>query len=336
MEQKVNDNLLEIRDLDVKLFTERGVLPVLDHVNLNLKQGEILGVVGESGCGKSMLASAIMGLVESPGKITGGQIIFDGEDLLHATGRKLQELRGSAISMIFQEPMTSLNPLMTCGKQIVEAILAHKRVSGREASAQAMEMIKSVGIPMPEKIFHSVPSQLSGGMRQRIMIAMALCLKPRLLICDEPTTALDVTVQAQILYLVRKLRKELGTSVIFISHDMGVISQMSDRVAVMYAGQVVELADKKDIFTVPAHPYAIGLQAAIPRMDDDRESLESIPGSVPMLYELPEGCLFSTRCMRCNQRCKLERPELHEYEEGNASHLVRCFFPEQALLLAHT
>ncbi len=324
MSENTEKNILEIRDLNVDLFTERGVLPVLSHINLNLKEGEILGVVGESGCGKSMLASAIMGLVDKPGKITGGEILFDSEDLVSAGKKRLQEIRGNAISMIFQEPMTSLNPLMSCGKQITEVILAHKKISRKEASSQALEMIRSVGIPMPEKIFDAIPSRLSGGMRQRIMIAMALCLKPRLLICDEPTTALDVTVQAQILYLIKKLRKEFKTTVIFISHDMGVISQMSDRVAVMYAGQVVEIAYKKDIFSMPSHPYTMGLEAAIPKMDSDTDKLESIPGSVPMLYDLPEGCLFSTRCSHCTDQCKLKRPELTILNEAYPDHLVRC------------
>ncbi|ETP73037.1 oligopeptide/dipeptide ABC transporter, ATP-binding protein [Lachnospiraceae bacterium JC7] len=325
MSDNTEKNILEIRDLNVDLFTERGVLPVLSHINLNLKEGEILGVVGESGCGKSMLASAIMGLVDKPGKITSGEILFDGEDLVTAKKKHLQEIRGNAVSMIFQEPMTSLNPLMTCGKQITEAILTHRKISRKEADSQALEMIRSVGIPMPEKIFDAIPSRLSGGMRQRIMIAMALCLKPRLLICDEPTTALDVTVQAQILYLIKKLRKELKTTVIFISHDMGVISQMSDRVAVMYAGQVVELADKKEIFSMPLHPYTVGLEAAIPKMDRDIDKLESIPGSVPMLYELPKGCLFSTRCSHCTEQCSVLRPELTVPDGSNQEHLVRCF-----------
>lgn len=324
MSENTEKNILEIRDLNVDLFTERGVLPVLSHINLNLKEGEILGVVGESGCGKSMLASAIMGLVDKPGKISSGEILFNGENLVTAGKKRLQEIRGNAISMIFQEPMTSLNPLMTCGKQITEAILAHRKISRREASSEALEMIRSVGIPMPEKIFDSIPSRLSGGMRQRIMIAMALCLKPRLLICDEPTTALDVTVQAQILYLIKKLRKELKTTVIFISHDMGVISQMSDRVAVMYAGQVVEIADKEAIFSMPSHPYTVGLEAAIPKMDRDTDTLLSIPGSVPMLYELPEGCLFSTRCAHCTEQCKRQRPELTILNEAYPDHLVRC------------
>ncbi len=319
------DYLLEIRNLNVKLFTERGALPVLDNINFAIRPGEILGIVGESGCGKSMLASAIMGLIEAPGKITGGEILFDGEDLVKASKKRIQELRGSAVSMIFQEPMTSLNPLMSCGKQITEAILAHEKISRSDAKNRALEMIKSVGIPMPEKIFHAVPSQLSGGMRQRIMIAMALSLKPKLLICDEPTTALDVTVQAQILYLIKKLRDELNTAVIFISHDMGVISQMSDKVAVMYTGQVVELTDKKDIFSKPFHPYTVGLQAAIPHMDREEEKLESIPGSVPMLYELPKGCLFSDRCDRCTEQCKSERPSLDAIDDRCSEHLVRCF-----------
>ena len=233
-----NENILIIKDLDVRLFTDRGELPVIDRLSLTLKAGETLGIVGESGCGKSMLASAIMGLIAHPGKVTGGSIQFEGQELAGMKKKDLRRIRGTGISMIFQEPMTSLNPLMTCGRQIVETITSHEKVSKAEAKERALDMIRSVGIARPEKVFSEVPAQLSGGMRQRIMIAMALICRPRLLICDEPTTALDVTVQAQILGLIRRLQKETGTSVIFISHDMGVISQMADRVAVMYAGQL--------------------------------------------------------------------------------------------------
>lgn len=326
--KSIKEPLLEIKDLDVHLFTDRGELPVLSKINLSVGRGEILGIVGESGCGKSMLASSIMGLIEQPGRVTGGSIVFEGKDLTKISKKEYQSIRGQDISMIFQEPMTSLNPLMTCGKQITEAIRAHEKISAAEAKMQTIEMLREVGIPMPEKIFMEIPSELSGGMRQRIMIAMALSLQPKLLICDEPTTALDVTVQAQILYLIRKLRKELNTSVIFISHDMGVISQMADRVAVMYLGQIVELTDKKTIFKDPRHPYAVGLEASIPRMDQDTETLESIPGNVPMLYDLPEGCLFSTRCRSCQEQCKGEKPALRDIA-GDGSHLVRCFFAEK-------
>ena len=271
-----------------------------------------------------MLASAIMGLIAHPGKVTGGSIQFEGQELAGMKKKDLRRIRGTGISMIFQEPMTSLNPLMTCGRQIVETITSHEKVSKAEAKERALDMIRSVGIARPEKVFSEVPAQLSGGMRQRIMIAMALICRPRLLICDEPTTALDVTVQAQILGLIRRLQKETGTSVIFISHDMGVISQMADRVAVMYAGQLVEYAEGEKIFTEPKHPYTQGLQAAIPRLDEEKDTLLSIPGNVPMLYELPKGCIFSPRCAHATERCRNERPALVE----NSGHLVRCFLYE--------
>ena len=308
----------------MRLFTDRGELPVIDRLSLTLKAGETLGIVGESGCGKSMLASAIMGLVAHPGKVTGGSIQFEGQELVGMKKKDLRRIRGTGISMIFQEPMTSLNPLMTCGRQIVETITSHEKMNKAEAKERALAMIRSVGIARPEKVFSEVPAQLSGGMRQRIMIAMALICRPRLLICDEPTTALDVTVQAQILGLIRRLQKETGTSVIFISHDMGVISQMADRVAVMYAGQLVEYAEGEKIFTEPEHPYTQGLQAAIPRLDEEKDTLLSIPGNVPMLYDLPKGCIFSPRCAHATEQCRNERPELVE----NSGHLVRCFLYE--------
>ena len=308
----------------MRLFTDRGELPVIDRLSLTLKAGETLGIVGESGCGKSMLASAIMGLVAHPGKVTGGSIQFEGQELVGMKKKDLRRIRGTGISMIFQEPMTSLNPLMTCGRQIVETITSHEKMNKAEAKERALAMIRSVGIARPEKVFSEVPAQLSGGMRQRIMIAMALICRPRLLICDEPTTALDVTVQAQILGLIRRLQKETGTSVIFISHDMGVISQMADRVAVMYAGQLVEYAEGEKIFTEPEHPSTQGLQAAIPRLDEEKDTLLSIPGNVPMLYDLPKGCIFSPRCAHATEQCRNERPELVE----NSGHLVRCFLYE--------
>ena len=296
-----NENILTIKDLDVRLFTDRGELPVIDRLSLSLQAGETLGIVGESGCGKSMLASAIMGLVAHPGKVTGGSIRFGGQELVGMKKRDLRKIRGTGISMIFQEPMTSLNPLMTCGRQIMETITSHEKVSKAEAKERALSMIRSVGIARAEKVFSEVPAQLSGGMRQRIMVAM--------------------TVQAQILGLIRRLQKETGTSVIFISHDMGVISQMADRVAVMYAGQLVEYADAEKIFSEPKHPYTQGLQAAIPRLDEQKDTLRSIPGNVPMLYELPKGCIFFPRCAFATERCHAERPGLVETE----GHLVRCF-----------
>lgn len=318
----MSEPLLKIENLEVKLFTDTGVLPVIDHLNLEVEKGEIIGIVGESGCGKSMLASAIMGLIDHPGKITGGRILFEEQDLTKLNFKQYQKIRGSHMAMIFQEPMTSLNPLMKCGRQIEEAVLAHEKVSKKEAKKRAMEVIQAVGIPMPETIYRSIPSQLSGGMRQRIMIAMALACHPQLLICDEPTTALDVTIQAQILKLILKLRDETNTAVIFISHDMGVISEMADRVAVMYTGQIVEEADEATLFSNPLHPYTKGLQNAIPKIDGSQdEKLHDIAGSVPMLSNLPEGCLFHPRCPFATDKCREERPELKDHN----GHSVRCF-----------
>ncbi len=317
----MTEALLSVQDLQVKLFTEKGELPVLNHVSFDILPGEIVGIVGESGCGKSMLASSIMGLIDAPGKIIGGQILFEGRDITKLKRQQLQEIRGKDISMVFQEPMTSLNPLMKCGKQIEEAITAHEKLEKAEVKKRALKVIKEVGIPMPEKIYNEIPSHLSGGMRQRIMIAMALVCHPRLLICDEPTTALDVTIQAQILYLIRKLRDETGTSVIFISHDMGVISQMADRVVVMYAGEIVEKAEEAQLFAHPRHPYTIGLQNAIPQLSKDQERLQDIPGSVPMLDHLPQGCLFSPRCPYADDHCRKEKPQITVFDHQE----VRCF-----------
>jgi oligopeptide/dipeptide ABC transporter, ATP-binding protein, C-terminal domain len=317
----MTEALLSVQDLQVKLFTEKGELPVLNHVSFDILPGEIVGIVGESGCGKSMLASSIMGLIDAPGKIIGGQILFEGRDITKLKRQQLQEIRGKDISTVFQEPMTSLNPLMKCGKQIEEAITAHEKLEKAEVKKRALKVIKEVGIPMPEKIYNEIPSHLSGGMRQRIMIAMALVCHPRLLICDEPTTALDVTIQAQILYLIRKLRDETGTSVIFISHDMGVISQMADRVVVMYAGEIVEKAEEAQLFAHPRHPYTIGLQNAIPQLSKDQERLQDIPGSVPMLDHLPQGCLFSPRCPYADDHCRKEKPQITVFDHQE----VRCF-----------
>ena len=317
-----NENILIMKDLDVRLFTDRGELPVIDRLSLTLKAGETLGIVGESGCGKSMLASAIMGLVAHPGKVTGGSIQFEGQELVGMKKKDLRRIRGTGISMIFQEPMTSLNPLMTCGRQIVETITSHEKMNKAEAKERALAMIRSVGIARPEKVFSEVPAQLSGGMRQRIMIAMALICRPRLLICDEPTTALDVTVQAQILGLIRRLQKETGTSVIFISHDMGVISQMADRVAVMYAGQLVEYAEGEKIFTEPKHPYTQGLIASVPKLGSGVKVLPSIPGSVPDLASMPTGCRFAPRCKYATDKCREQEPELLDISEDQK---CRCW-----------
>ena len=319
------NTVLEIKDLEVELYSEKGPLPVIDKVNLSIKEGEIVGVVGESGCGKSMLASAIMNLLNSPAKIAAGTIFYEGQDMTTLSTKEFQKIRGNEISMIFQEPMTSLNPLMKVGKQIEEAIKAHEKVTTAELKERAIAAIRDVGIPQPEKVYHDIPSRLSGGMRQRIMIAMALVCHPKLLICDEPTTALDVTIQAQILRLIKKLRDETNTAVIFISHDMGVIYQMVDRVVVMYAGQFVESAPCKKLFEKPLHPYTIGLQNAIPQINKLQSSLQDIPGSVPMLDNLPEGCLFAPRCPFAKAECFTKKVPLKHYGD----HDVRCLLVDE-------
>ena len=319
------NTVLEIKDLEVELYSEKGPLPVIDKVNLSIKEGEIVGIVGESGCGKSMLASAIMNLLNSPAKIAAGTIFYDGQDMTTLSSKEFQKIRGNEISMIFQEPMTSLNPLMKVGKQIEEAIKAHEKVTNAELKERAIAAIREVGIPQPEKVYHDIPSRLSGGMRQRIMIAMALVCHPKLLICDEPTTALDVTIQAQILRLIKKLRDETNTAVIFISHDMGVIYQMVDRVVVMYAGQFVESAPCKKLFEKPLHPYTIGLQNAIPQINKQQSSLQDIPGSVPMLDNLPEGCLFAPRCPFAKSECFIKKVPLKHYDD----HDVRCLLVDE-------
>ena len=319
------NTVLEIKDLEVELFSEQGPLPVIDKVNLSIKEGEIVGIVGESGCGKSMLASAIMNLLNSPAQIAAGTIFYEGQDMTTLSSKEFQKIRGNEISMIFQEPMTSLNPLIKVGKQIEEAIKAHEKVTNAELKERAIAAIREVGIPQPEKVYHDIPSRLSGGMRQRIMIAMALVCHPKLLICDEPTTALDVTIQAQILRLIKKLRDETNTAVIFISHDMGVIYQMVDRVVVMYAGQFVESAPCKKLFEKPLHPYTIGLQNAIPQINKQQSSLQDIPGSVPMLDNLPEGCLFAPRCPFAKAECFTKKVPLKQYDD----HDVRCLLVDE-------
>ncbi len=319
-----NKILLEVKDLGITFFTDQGALPAVQNVNFIVHQGETLGVVGESGCGKSMTALSLIQLIPSPpGKITSGEIIYKGEDLVKKNTDEIQKIRGKEISMIFQEPMTSLNPVITVGKQIMEAISIHEKLPKKEVHERALDMIKLVGIPMPEKVFDSYPHQLSGGMRQRIMIAMALSCKPSLLICDEPTTALDVTIQAQILKLINKMKYEMNSSVLLITHDMGVISEMADNVIVMYAGKIVEYTNVKDLFRNPLHPYTVGLMNSIPDIDSDEEGeLEVIPGSVPMLYELPEGCFFAPRCKYAKEICHKECPQMQSNSEN---HLVRCW-----------
>ena len=318
-----NEKILEVKNLDVCFFTEEGKLPAIDNLSLSIRAGETLGVVGESGCGKSMTALSIMRLISSPGKITNGEVLFKGQDLIKLSDKEIRRVRGNNIAMIFQEPMTSLNPVATIGNQIVEAIRTHnKEISKKEATEKAIEMLKLVKIPLPEKRINEYPHQLSGGMRQRVMIAMALSCNPELLICDEPTTALDVTIQAQILKLINQLKKEVNSSVIMITHDMGVISQITDNVIVMYAGQVVEYTSTKELFNAPLHPYTNGLINSIPKLDEEQEELEVIDGMVPMLSELPKGCLFNPRCKYAKDICREKRPNLIDIKDN---HKVRCF-----------
>ena len=318
--------LLEVKNLSVTLFTEDGALPAIQELSFHMRKGETLAVVGESGCGKSMTALSIMGLLpQPPAKIVGGSIEFEGKDLAQLSRQQMREYRGNRIGMIFQEPMTSLNPVMTAGRQIREGILVHnKGMSKKDADARALEMIKLVGIPAPEKVFKSYPHELSGGMRQRVMIAMALACQPALLICDEPTTALDVTIQAQILQLIDKMREELGTAVLLITHDMGVVSEMADWVLVMYTGHVIEYATARDIFSAPLHPYTQGLIASIPDIGHDEGELYAIPGNVPMLSDLPEGCPFHPRCPFAREQCRKAKPEMAPVP-GNEYHQVACF-----------
>ena len=320
--------LLQIRDLCTWLYTLEGVVKAVDGVSLDLRPGETVGLVGESGCGKSMTALSILRLIPRPaGRIVRGEIRFQGEDLATLPERRMREIRGKSISMIFQEPMTALNPVLTIGTQIAEAILTHQDLQGPEAVAQTVEMLRRVGIPSPEKRFHEYPHQLSGGMRQRAMIAMALACRPKLLIADEPTTALDVTIQAQILDLMLKLKEETGTAILLITHNLGVIAETAERVGVMYAGKLVEMAGVQDLFDQPLHPYTRGLLFSVPPIDQhfDKHShpLQEIPGTVPRLVDLPAGCRFHPRCAQASDRCGREEPPLEE--SGHPGHWVRCW-----------
>ena len=301
----------------------KGVVPAVDDVSITVPKGKIVGIVGESGCGKSMTAMSVMQLIRKPGKIEGGQILFKGEDLLEKSEKEMEKIRGDRISMIFQEPMTSLNPVYTIGHQVTEAILIPEKIEKGEAEKRAVEILSAVGIPEPEKRMKSYPHQLSGGLRQRVMIGMAMVMKPDLLIADEPTTALDVTIEAQILHLMRKLRDENGTSILLITHNMGVVAEVCDDVYVMYAGKVMEHTDVFTLFKQAEHPYTAGLLRSIPRIDAVKDRLYSIPGVVPNLLHLPAGCSFSTRCPYAMDRCYEERPELVCLEAEK--HELRCF-----------
>ncbi|QGG51354.1 ABC transporter ATP-binding protein [Lysinibacillus pakistanensis] len=315
--------LLKVEDLTIKFKSRQGVVKAVDNLNFELAQGSSLGIVGESGSGKSVTSLTIMGLLQNANTEITGSIDFDGLDLLKLSPREMRKIRGNSISMIFQEPMTSLNPLHTCGKQIMEPILIHQKdVSKQEAKKQAIELLRMVGIPSPEQRFHEYPHQMSGGMRQRIMIAIALACNTKLLIADEPTTALDVTIQAQILDLMSSLKKKRNMSIIMITHDLGVVKEMCEKVVVMYTGQIVEKSPTELVFADPLHPYTKGLLNAIPKISSKVERLEAIEGSVPDALNMPRGCSFHPRCKFATEKCKLESPPLFQLEDGRE---VKCF-----------
>src|SRR2546423_12767204 len=322
----IRNPLLEVVGLRVHFRTDAGLVKAVDGVSLAIGPGETLGLVGESGCGKSVTAYAILQLLAAPpAEYAGGEIRFGGENLLALDERRLRRVRGNLISMIFQEPMSSLNPIMSVGRQVTEVILEHQAVSKQEARDRALEMLRRVRIPSPEARFNDYPHQMSGGMKQRAMIAMALACKPQLLIADEPTTALDVTIQAQILDLLNELQSELGMSVLLITHDLGVVAETCDRVAVMYAGRIVEHAPVNDLFERPKHPYTHGLFRSLPSLNEKRARLAAIPGSVPNPLDFPSGCRFRTRCAMAQEVCKQE-PPLREIVAG---HSAACHFAEQ-------
>ena len=324
-------SLLEVKDLKTYFHTRRGVIKAVNGVSYSVDAGRTLGIVGESGSGKSVSAMSILNLVDSNGWIEGGEILFDGTDMTKLSRTEMYKMRGNAISVIFQEPMTSLNPVFTIERQVSEPFIIHQGMSKKEAAKKAVEMLADVKIPNPETVAKQYPHQLSGGMRQRVMIAMALACRPKILIADEPTTALDVTIQAQILRLMNNLKKEKGTDILFITHDLGVINQMADDVAVMYCGQVVEMSPARTIFDQSIspflHPYTEGLLRSIPRLDTEVHTrLEVIPGSVPHPAELPVGCKFAPRCKYATEKCRTEEPQLVQVSENQQ---VRCFYPRK-------
>jgi peptide/nickel transport system ATP-binding protein/oligopeptide transport system ATP-binding protein len=320
------DALLEIRNLKTYFKTDEGIAKAVNGVDLNVPRGKTLGLVGESGCGKSVTALSVMRLIpDPPGKIMGGEIIFDGQNLLTLSESEMRHIRGNTISMIFQEPMTALNPVYRIGSQMAEVIQLHQQVGRKEAVNRALDMLYKVGIPDAKQRLREYPHQISGGMRQRVLIAMALSSHPQMVIADEPTTALDVTIQAQILELINRLKDEIGTSNLLITHDLGVVYEMAHWVAVMYAGKVVEYATRSDLFNLPLHPYTIGLMESIPQIDQplpETKILKAIPGMVPNLFELADGCAFQERCNQAFDRCRWEEPPLIDKD---SDHLVRCW-----------
>jgi oligopeptide/dipeptide ABC transporter ATP-binding protein len=315
-------DLLEIKDLTTHFFTRSGVVKAVDNLSLSLRKGRVLGLVGESGCGKTVTALSVLNLVPYPGKIVSGRIYFEGRDLLVLPAEEMRKVRGAKISMVFQEPMTALNPVFTVGNQIAEVLTTHLDVTKRQAMDSAIELLHSVGIPSPEKRVHEYPHQMSGGMRQRVMIAMAIACKPSLVLADEPTTALDVTIQAHILELLGRIQAEMGMAMVLVTHDLGLIAERAQDVAVMYAGRIVEQSDTKELFANPLHPYTQGLMASVPKAGEEgRKRLRTIAGTVPRLHDLPAGCKFAPRCDIKTERCEVE-PELVEVRPG---HLVRCW-----------
>ena len=327
--------LLELDNLKTFFTTKRGIIKAVNGVSYSVDAGRTLGVVGESGSGKSVSAMSILRLLDGNGYIDSGSIRFDGRELTTLPMHEMYKIRGNQISVIFQEPMTSLNPVFTVERQVAEPFMIHQGMNRRQAAQKVVEMLKDVKIPNPETVAKQYPHQLSGGMRQRVMIAMALACRPKLLIADEPTTALDVTIQAQILKLMNELKQQTGSSILFITHDLGVIHEMADEVAVMYCGQIVEKADAYTIFHkgVHSHPYTEGLMTSIPRLNTPKgKRLEAIPGAVPNPLYLPQGCKFAPRCKYCTEKCKQAEPELAEVAPN---HLVRCFYPEKAVRTEH-
>ena len=328
-------SLLEVKNLHTYFKTKKGIVKAVNDVTYSLDAGKTLGIVGESGSGKSVSAMSIIRLLDGNGYIESGDITFDGKDILQCTDKEMYHIRGNEISVIFQEPMTSLNPVFTVERQIGETLQIHQNMTKKEARKKAVDLLADVKIPNPERVAKQYPFQLSGGMRQRVMIAMALACKPKLLIADEPTTALDVTIQAQILKLMNDLKAQMGTSILFITHDLGVIHEMADEVAVMYCGQIVEKAPARTIFHdgTYSHPYTEGLMTSIPQLNTPKgEKLDAIPGSVPNPLYLPQGCKFGPRCKYCTKRCEEAEPPLQEVEPG---HVVRCFYAEKAVRKEH-
>ena len=323
------DKLLEVNDLKTYFFTENGTIPSVDGVSFSVDRGELVAIVGESGSGKSVTSLSMMGLVEEPGKIVNGTIQFEGKDLATYSNRDMRKIRGNDIAMIFQEPLTSLNPVFTIGNQLKEAILEHQNVDKKKAKDMSISMLKQVGIPRAEQVYRSFPHSLSGGMRQRVMIAMALSCNPKLLIADEPTTALDVTIQAQILELMKDLVKKFDTAIILITHDLGVVAELVDRVIVMYAGQVVEQADVFSLFKNPRHPYTRGLLDSTPKVQDLNEELISIKGTVPTPSQMPSGCRFEPRCPYAMEHCKTHEPALEVLPDGRD---VRCWLYDEEVM----